>query len=113
MRHPTPSRPCGSRPDRYAITTGSSEGSVRANSSASNSVFRDRDDVAATCADTSANSSSTMPPIVEPPRAARTRVPTRRSPERTRHRTSRPLPEWPALRTRARLILRNRDAEDI
>ncbi len=111
-RHPTPSRPCGSRPDRYAITTGSSAGSVRANSSASSSVFRDRDDVAATRADTSASSSSTMPPIVGPPRPARTRVPARNSPERTRHRTVRPLPEWPALRTRARLILRNRDAED-
>ncbi|MFE1088398.1 hypothetical protein ACFW5K_13905 [Streptomyces albidoflavus] len=68
--------------------------------------------MAATCADTSANSSSTMPSIVGPPRPARTRVPARRSPERTRHRTSGPLPEWPALRARARLILRNRDAED-
>ncbi|CAL2060005.1 protein of unknown function [Streptomyces murinus] len=58
---PTPSRPCGSRPARYGMTTGTSSASASRNSSASNATFRDLAAVAATSPETSASRLSNMP----------------------------------------------------
>src|SRR6478609_7220529 len=74
--HPIPRRPCGRRPARYGITTGTSSGSASRKSAASRAVFRVRAEVAATSRDTRAILASSMRPScyvggLTAPRAAR------------------------------------------
>jgi hypothetical protein len=75
--HPTPICRCGSSPDRYATTTGTSSGPASARAAASAATFPSRAGVSPTSRDTPATRSSSTPPFCRVRRAGRSAAPGR------------------------------------